>query len=857
MVAGAAAVAAATYGVLHGAQSQGWPPPVTPGTSMALSAEESLATIVVPPGYRAELVAREPMVIDPILAEFDADGRLWVLEMPGFAMDMSMADSREPICRLVVLEDDNDDGVMDRRTVFVDDLILPRALKPIDGGVLVGEPPNLWLMRDTDGDLKMDTKELIADSYGRLEANPEHNANSLIWGLDNWIYTSEHDWHLRFRDGKFETVPTLSRGQWGGSIDDAGMVYRNVNSAPLFADFVLARYFMRNPNVTRTRGLYEPVISLEEAEVWPIRPTRGVNRGYRDQFFRPDGSSRILQSTGTPLVYRGDRLPKDVHGNVFVTDSTTNLVHRFVMVDDGAGRVTAQNAYERGEIFASTDERMRPVSLTSAPDGTLYIVDMYRGVVQDVAYQTEYLQEHIRSRGLEMPIGRGRIWRLTHDTTQRDRKPSLSAETPAGLVKYLSHANGWWRDTAQQLLVQRRDTSVVPAVRDLARSAPDWRTKLHAMGVLDGLGALDVATVQAAMGDASPHVRAWGVRWAETWLAEPDHALTPIVLGLMDDDNWIVRRQVAASIGELPAAARVAPAATMLERYGSDAITVDATISGLHGLELEVFNRLAQARQVEADGVAMLVAAIARSGDADRVQHVLAAAADPQRPVALRAAVLEGLDAGLVGGGGRGGGRGGGGRGGGRGGGPAARVTLAGEPVALTTLAAGTDDLAPRAAAVVAKLDWPGKPAPVVEVPRLTAEEQARFDAGSELYRNLCIACHQPDGQGREMVAPALVGSPLLLADPGVPTRIILGGKEGTVGLMPPLAMLTDEQIASVLTYTRREWGNTASAVTPESVQEIRGLTSTRKRPWTDAELTGGRGGGSGRAGGGGGGRGQ
>src|SRR5690606_41991035 len=126
-----------------------------------------------------------------------------------------------------------------------------------------------------------------------------------------------------------------------------------------------------------------------------------------------------------------------------------------------------------------------------------------------------------------------------------------------------------------------------------------------------------------------------------------------------------------------------------------------------------------------------------------------------------------GLEAGPVGAGGGGGGRGGAGSGGGRGGGPAVRVTLAGEPVALTTLAAGTDELAPRAAAVVAKLDWPGKPAPVVEVPRLTAEEQARFDAGSELYRNLCIAYHQPDGQGREMVCPALVGSPLLLSDPG------------------------------------------------------------------------------------------
>ena len=134
---------------------------------------------------------------------------------------------------------------------------------------------------------------------------------------------------------------------------------------------------------------YEPVISIEDAEVWPIRPTRGVNRGYRDQFFREDDTSRILQSAGSPLVYRGDRLPKDMQGNVFVTDSTTNLVHRMVIVDDGTGRMTAKNAYDKGEIFASTDERMRPVSLTAGPDGTLYIVDMYRGVVQDVQDQTE------------------------------------------------------------------------------------------------------------------------------------------------------------------------------------------------------------------------------------------------------------------------------------------------------------------------------------------------------------------------------------------------------------------------------------------------------------------------------------
>src|SRR5690606_20446168 len=191
---------------------------------------------------------------------------------------------------------------------------------------------------------------------------------------------------------------------------------------------------------------------------------------------------------------------------------------------------------------------------------------------------------------------RGRIWRLTHDTTQRDRKPQLSKETPAGLVKYLEHPNGWWRDTAQILLVQRQDTSVVPEVRRLARSAADWRTKLHAMGVLDGLGALDVETVQAALKDPHPDVRAWGIRWSEQWIGEPGHPLAAQVLALIDDPNWIVRRQLAATIGELPAPQRIDAAVQILQRYGGDAITVDAVISGLHTLEQEVFSRLVSAR---------------------------------------------------------------------------------------------------------------------------------------------------------------------------------------------------------------------------------------------------------------------
>jgi len=797
-----------------------------------LSPADSMKTIVVPPGYRVELVAAEPLVQDPILIDFDADGRMWVVEMPAFAIDESMTDSRDELCRVVVLEDTDDDGDMDRRTVFVDGLVLPRAIKTLDGGVLVGEPPHLWLMRDTDGDLRMDTRELVADTYGRRDGNPEHNANSLIWGLDNWLYTSEHDWHLRFRRGGFEVVPTLPRGQWGGTIDDAGRVYRNFNNAPLHVDLLPARYYTRNPDLARTRGLYEPLVGLEDAVAWPIRPTRGVNRGYRDQFFREDGSSIILQSAATPVVYRGDRLPSALQGGVFVTDSTTNLVHWFAIEDDGTGRLSAHDGFERGEIFASSDERLRPVSAASAPDGTLYVVDMYRGVVQDVAYQTEYLQDYIRRNRLTGPVHLGRIWRLVHETTVREPRPALSGRTPAELVPYLSHANGWWRDTAQQLLVQRGDRSVVPALVELALHGADWRAKLHALGTLAGLSALEPSTLGPLLHDPAPDVRAWAVRWAEPWLSEPGHPLAPAVLALLDDPSWTVRRQLAASVGELPAKERTEAAIRILERYAQDPVVVDATVSGLSGLEAGVLDALLRPhRSPEArDAVSMLSAAMARSREPDTVLGLIGRAAAPERTDVERDALLAGLELGL--------GRTRGGRPGRPG--PAPRpVTLPAEPAWLLRLAGGETGLSELARSVSNRLTWPGRPSLAPRVEPLTADEQRRFEQGKVLYSTFCVACHQPDGRGSDRLAPSLVGSPLATGAVGIATRVVLGGKEGDIGLMPPLTTLDDGQIAAVLTYVRREWGNGASPVAPDDVREIRGLTRLRDRPWTDEDLRG------------------
>jgi mono/diheme cytochrome c family protein/glucose/arabinose dehydrogenase len=862
---------AAAAAIGHAYQSgAGWPPPLqkVPSESPALAPAAAMKTIFTPPGYRLELVASEPMIQDPILIDFDPAGRLWAIEMPGYMPDLPATTEREPTGRVVVLEDVDDDGRMDKRTVFLDGLVLPRALKVLDRSVLVGEPPNLWLARDTNGDLRSDTKELVTDTYGQRQAGPEHNANGLMWGPDNWIHTSEHDSYLRVKNGRFEVQKTLSRGQWGLSMDDAGRIYRNTNEAALFVDLVPARYFMRHPGLLRTRGAYESLNTDELNAVWPVRPTFGVNRGYQEGVLRPDGRLARFTSVGAPTVYRGDRLPRDLYGNVFVAEPAANLVSRLVVADDGSG-LKARKAYAQGEFLASTDERFRPVYLSSAPDGTLYVVDMYRGVIQHRIYITEYLRDHILEHDLVQPTGLGRIYRVVHETTRRGRKPGLSAASPKELVEALAHPNGWWRDTAQRLLVERADPAVVPALKERAAGAPDERTRLHALWTLDGLDALDEATVSRALADRSRDVRVSAIRLAERWLDADGRPLQTTVLKMLDDPDWAVRRQLAASLGELPQALRQKTLTTVLERFGDDPIVVDAALSGLRGSEAAVVDALTQGPagtpQREA-AIAMLAATIVRGAQDAAVQGLFHRAADPDRPEWQRSAILRGAEVALMnapmpgnppprvssaargpatGRGSRSGPGGApafpapapspGGRGG-RGGGPA--LKLGTEPALAAIAARDGDRLRARAEALLARIEWPGKPGVAAPAAPLTAAEQQRFAAGKQIYEGLCQACHQANGRGVEKLAPGLVGSPLALGPAGIAIRIILNGKEGTVGLMPPLgAALTDEQVAAVLTYIRREWDQAGSPVDPAAVAEVRGATAARTRPWTAEEL--------------------
>ncbi|MGB2717440.1 MAG: hypothetical protein WBC51_24870, partial [Vicinamibacterales bacterium] len=628
-----------------------WPPGVqkVSDESPVLPPEEAVKTFFMPPEYRVELVASEPLIHDPTAVDWDLQGRLWVVEMTGFVRDLVLPEPNlDPIGNVVVLEDTDNDGKMDKRTVFADKLSLPRTVKVLDNGVLVGEPGTLWFMRDTNGDLKADTREVITHSFGQRLGSVETNANSLFWGLDNVMHTSANEVNLRLKNGEFELRTTLARGEWGISQDDAGRLYRNTNESPLHVDLVPTPYFGRNPALLRTRGSYESLAGQNPdlSVVWPVRPNPGTNRAYQVGIDREDGTLNRFTAVCAPLIYRGDRLPADLYGNAFVAEPAANFVSRIVLSDDGT-TVRARKAYENAEFLASTDERFRPVYITNAPDGTLYIVDMYRGVIQDRASTTIYLRDHIVSRKLDAPVGLGRIYRVMHETTKRDTMNPFASATPAQLVEALSHPNGWRRDTAQRLLVERNAKSVAPVLVKLAEGAPDARTRLHALWTLDGLDAIQPETVTKALEDASADVRTSAIRIAERWLVTPNHPVAAAVLELTGDPHWSVREQLAASVGVLPPGPREDGAALMLERHASDPVVVDATLSGLRGSESVVLEKLLQSAgqtPQRETAITMLAATIVRAGQDAAIHGVLASIADAGKIDWQRSALLRGAE---------------------------------------------------------------------------------------------------------------------------------------------------------------------------------------------------------------------
>ncbi len=465
-------------------------PPPTP-----LSAEEEMKTFKVEKGFRIELVASEPMIEAPVAMSFDDQGRLYVVEMRGYMHDLEGGGEKEATGRVSLLEDTDGDGRMDKATPFLDNLVMPRAVLAVNGGALIAVPPNLYFCKDTDGDGKADVKDVVATDFGTQGGQPEHMANTPVWAMDNAIWSAGYATRFKLRSGVWQKDTGLGRGQWGLCQDDFGRLYFNYNSDMLRADLLPTEAFSRNPLLRNAASINAKLAA--DQTLYPSHPTPGVNRGYEAKSLRADGT--LPKPTGTcgALIYRGDAFPAAYRGNSFVPEPCANLVKRFTMSEQD-GIVKATNTAKTTEFLTSTDERFRPVQAANGPDGALYLVDMYRGIIQHQSFLTHYLIANIKDRKLETPFNQGRIWRIVPDTKERPQPEKVSKD-----VKLLTHANGWVRDTAQRLLVESGDAATVPALKEMLGNASAL-ARLHALWTLDGLAAItpDVSRQPCA----SPHV---------------------------------------------------------------------------------------------------------------------------------------------------------------------------------------------------------------------------------------------------------------------------------------------------------------------------------------------------------------
>jgi glucose/arabinose dehydrogenase/mono/diheme cytochrome c family protein len=787
----------------------------------ALSAEEALKTLRVPPGFRVEIVASDPLVLDPVAMTVGPDGRIWVVEMRAYMPNVDGTGENAPIGTVAVLEDTDRDGRMDKRTEFAGGFVLPRAVALVGDGVLVAEPPNLWFLKDRDGDDKADERIQVAADYGN-PSSPEHTSNGLMWAMDNWIYSANHTVRFRYDAGRWQREVTNFRGQWGITQDDFGRLYYNTNSDPLRMDVVPAEYLRRNRNLVEPRGANVQLVNPRELTVWPSRVTIGVNRGYR--MLREDGTLPVVTAACGPVIYRGSLFPQDFHGNAFIAEPAGNLVKRAI-VDAREGVPSARNAYEGTEFLTSTDERFRPVNLYNGPDGSLYVVDMYRGIIQHRIFITTYLRNQILERGLETPVGMGRIYRVVPEIAAKSKPANLAKLRSADLIKQLEHADGWRRDTAQRLLVERNDPKSVQPLRSLLNSSPLALARLHALWTLDGLQSLELASVRRALADSDVQVAIAGARGAERWLAQGEQVALDAIALRARWGELAFRRQAALSLGAAKGAVGEPLLLQLARESGAQPYMADAIASSAAGRELRLVEQLvaaqsaAESNEQSTPVIASLGAAILQSSNPQQIARLLDYLRE-STPEPVRSAVLDAVERFIPGEP------------------PQQRAAfLPAEPSRLIEFAKTNSGQAPRAQAALEWLRWKGQKVDTSQaLVSLTPEQQALFEKGRKAFAT-CAACHQPDGEGMSGLAPALVGSRWVNGGVDALARIVLNGKTSGDMTMPPLGVLDDETIASILTYIRRSWGHQSDPVSTAQVQWVRSQIENREEPWTDAEL--------------------
>ena len=528
---------------------------------------DPLTTFQLEDGFQIELVAGEPLIADPVAMEVDETGQVYVLEMPGYPLDVS------PSGRVRVLHDSDGDGVLDQSSIFAEGFVLPTGLMRWKNGLLVTAPPDVLFIADTDGDSKADVREVVLSGFAR--SNPQHNFNKPLYGLDNWIYLANNgtigttdyaeqfggrggevffsenpagprlgrnanDRNVRFKPDSFELESLAGRSQFGHTFDAWGHHFLVDNSHPQYHEVIAARYLEKNPQLNMRMAVHYTPTYDRNAAIYP------VTRNPEHQLLTDRG---MITSASGITHYVGGLFPDQYRNISIVGESVHNLVHVLKVREDGP-TFTATRLHDRKEFLASTDSWFRPVNFYVGPDGALYVIDYYRQIVE----HPEWMDEETASSGrLQNGKDMGRIYRISPSGTAPAawmNRLDLAESNTEELIGHLESENAWWRLNAQRLLVDRQDTQAADALEHIARNSEMAEARLHALWTLEGLGRLTGSLIVPALKDPHPGVRENAVVLAELHF-QAGSEVEKALYELEKDPHPRVRLQLLCTLGLL------------------------------------------------------------------------------------------------------------------------------------------------------------------------------------------------------------------------------------------------------------------------------------------------------------------
>ncbi len=536
----------------------------------ATSPEAALKTFENVDGFRMELVAAEPLIQSPVAAAFDADGNLYVAEMRDYPYKPKPG--RTPLGTVRFLQDTDGDGRFDRSEVFADGLLWAAGIAPWKGGVFVTAPPDIWYLRDDDGDGKADLRQKMYTGFGTQ--NQQAMMNNLTWGLDHLIYGATAGNGGIIRPASDPRAPGISvdhadlrfdpvnRGfevlsgsnQFGNSFDDWGNRFTCNESHPISHPVLPRQALARNPFLTVSSAVDDilgggvPIFRISPIERWrQIRSSRRIAYGVRSAD-SAGASHHVVDAGAGGTVYRGSAYPAEFYGNFFVGDAQNNLVHRRILIADGPTFRAVRGPREQAtEFVRSSDTWFRPVNFVNAPDGTLYVLDMSRAVIEAIHIPLDVLKH------LDLKQGRdqGRIYRMAPPGFRYTAPPRLSRATSDELVAALLRRDAWYRDTAHRLIFERQDSAAVEPLRKLIspEHAPLPQTRVNSLWSLEGLKALRDEDIRRTLADPTPQVRAQALQLAARRL-KSSPALVETVVMLADDPDPRVRFETSLALGE-------------------------------------------------------------------------------------------------------------------------------------------------------------------------------------------------------------------------------------------------------------------------------------------------------------------